>query len=88
MKRLLRGGRVVDPASGRDGVFDVVIDEGRIVRVGKDLPIDDAVVVEIPRGFVVCPGLIVVRRSANSARRLWAPVSERPLQLPDSPDAS
>ena len=37
MKRLLRGGRVVDPASGRDGVFDVVIDEGRIVRVGKDL---------------------------------------------------
>jgi dihydroorotase len=58
MKRLLRGGRVVDPASGRDGVFDVVIDEGRIVRVGKDLPIDDAVVVEIPRGFVVCPGLI------------------------------
>ena len=37
-KRLLKGGRVVDPANGRDGVFDVLIDGGRIARVGRDLP--------------------------------------------------
>jgi dihydroorotase len=33
---ILTGGRVVDPANGVDGVADVVIDEGRIVAVGKD----------------------------------------------------
>ena len=30
MKRLLKGGRVVDPANGRDGVFDILIDGDRI----------------------------------------------------------
>ena len=40
MKRLLKGGRVVDPANGRDGVFDVLIDGDRIARVGRDLPAD------------------------------------------------
>ena len=40
MKRLLKGGRVVDPANGRDGVFDVLIDGDRIARVGRDLPVD------------------------------------------------
>jgi dihydroorotase len=59
MKRLLKGGRVVDPANGRDGEFDVLIDGDRIVRVGRDLPVDaDVSVVEIPAGFIVCPGLI------------------------------
>jgi dihydroorotase len=59
MKRLLKGGRVVDPANGRDGVFDVLIDGDRIVRVGRDLPVEaDVMVVEVPSGLVVCPGLI------------------------------
>jgi dihydroorotase len=59
MKRLLRGGRLVDPANGRDGMFDVLIDGERIARVGRDLPVDpDTTVVEIPAGFIVCPGLI------------------------------
>jgi dihydroorotase len=58
MKRLLRGGRVVDPANGIDGVHDVLIDGDRIARVGRDLPVDGATVVEIPSGLVVCPGLI------------------------------
>ncbi len=58
MKRLLKGGRVVDPASGRDGAFDVLIDGDRIARVGRDLPADGATVVEIRQGYVVVPGLI------------------------------
>ena len=32
MKRLLRGGRVVDPVNGIDGVHDVLIDDDRISR--------------------------------------------------------
>ena len=58
MKRLLRGGRVVDPANGIDGAFDVLIEGDRIARVGKDLPIDGAEVADVPSGFVVVPGLI------------------------------
>src|SRR5690349_17779107 len=58
-KRLLKGGRVVDPVNGRDGAFDVLVDGDRIARVGRDLPIDsDTTVVEIPSGLVVCPGLV------------------------------
>lgn len=59
MKRLLKGGRVVDPATGRDGTFDVLIDGERIARVGRELPVEpDVVVTAIPPGLVVCPGLI------------------------------
>jgi dihydroorotase len=59
MKRLLKGRRVVDPANGRDGAFDLLIDDGRIARVGVGLTADsDTTIVEIPVGYVVCPGLI------------------------------
>src|SRR5580765_8098599 len=58
-KQLLRGGRLVDPANGRDGTFDLLIDGDRIARVGRELPHDsDTTVVDIPNGFVVCPGFI------------------------------
>ena len=57
MRRLLKGGRVVDPANGRDGSFDILIDGERIARVGKDLPADGAQVIEVPANFVVTPGL-------------------------------
>jgi dihydroorotase len=40
-------------------MFDVLIDGDRILRVGRDLPVDaGTMVVEIPAGFIVCPGLI------------------------------
>src|SRR6187401_2399138 len=58
MKRLLKGGRVVDPANGINGIHDVLIDGDRISRVGRDLPVDGATVVDIPEGVVVCPGFI------------------------------
>src|SRR6266550_4493086 len=58
MKRLLKGGRVVDPANGIDGVRDVLIDGDRIARVGTDLPADGATVIDIPAGLVICPGFI------------------------------
>jgi dihydroorotase len=60
MTLLLKGGRVVDPAAGRDGRFDVLIEDGRIARVGRDIPVDGAEVVELERGWIVAPGLIDV----------------------------
>jgi dihydroorotase len=60
MKLLLKGGRVVDPANGRDGDLDVLIEDGRIARVGRDLPVEGAEVIGLPRGAIVAPGLIDV----------------------------
>jgi dihydroorotase len=58
-KRLLRGGRVIDPVNGRDGVFDVLVEGDRIARVGERLEAPaDAAVVDIPSGLIVCPGLV------------------------------
>jgi dihydroorotase len=61
MKRLLRGGRVVDPASGVDGQFDILIDGDRIAQVGRDLPVtlaEGGAIVDVPPGLVLCPGFI------------------------------
>src|SRR5262249_8167880 len=55
----LKGGRVVDPANGRDGLYDVLIDGDRIAAVGRGITVGDGVkVVDIPSGLVICPGLI------------------------------
>jgi dihydroorotase len=58
MKVLLKGGRVIDPASGRDGMFDVLIEDGLIARVGRDQPVNGAELFEIDREWIVAPGLI------------------------------
>ncbi|HEY5617349.1 MAG TPA: dihydroorotase [Vicinamibacterales bacterium] len=58
MRRLLKGARVIDPVNGIDGPHDVLIDGERIARVGRDLPVDDAFVVEVPADLVICPGFI------------------------------
>ena len=59
MKRLLKGGRVVDPANGRDGQFDILIDGDRIARVDVNIEPDaGTAVVNVPSGLIVTPGLI------------------------------
>ena len=57
-KLLLKGGRVVDPGAGVDGMLDVLIENGVIRRVARDLPVDGAEVFEVPNGAIVAPGLI------------------------------
>jgi dihydroorotase len=55
---LLRGGRVIDPASGVDGLKDVAIRNGRIAAVQSDiLPTSAREVIEVS-GQLVLPGLI------------------------------
>jgi len=58
MQLLLKGGRVVDPANGVDGMLDILIEDGKISRVGRDLPVNGAHVYEVPPGGIVAPGLI------------------------------
>ncbi len=55
--KLLKNGRVVDPASGLDDVRDILIDSGRIAKVEADLPAADHEVIDLT-GRVVCPGFV------------------------------
>jgi len=54
---LIRGGRVIDPASGTDAILDVAIARGRIAAIGKDLSRDADHVIDAG-GRLVVPGLI------------------------------
>ena len=59
MSTLLKNGRVVDPANGRDAVMDVLIGEdGLIAQVGPDLHADTNVTLVDCTGKVTAPGLI------------------------------
>ena len=58
MRLLLKAVQVVDPGAGRHGEFDLLIEGDRLLRIEKNLPADDARVVELPAGAVVTPGLI------------------------------
>ena len=58
MSRLLvSGGRVVDPASNRDGVFDLLLEGGVVVRVGPG-PAAAGTKVFDASGLLVFPGFI------------------------------
>ena len=58
-RMVLRGGHVVDPVNGVNGPADVAIADGRVVAVGRDLPIEPGTtVIAVPRHGVVCPGFI------------------------------
>jgi dihydroorotase len=57
MQILLKGGRLIDPASGRDEECDLHIVDGRIERIGKSLSVPAAQVVDL-RGKVVAPGFL------------------------------
>ena len=72
MKILIRNGRVIDPASGRDEVADVAIASGRIVGIGRGgttIGFDAERTIDAA-GLVVAPGLV------DLAARLREPGSE------------
>jgi dihydroorotase len=61
MTLLLKGARLIDPASGVDGVRDILIEGDRIARVDASIPpaaVPGAIVVDLGSSLVVCPGFI------------------------------
>ncbi len=55
---VIRGGRVIDPATGTDAVGDVVIRDGVIAAVGKGTGHPDGAEVLDAAGLVVAPGFV------------------------------
>lgn len=58
MNLLIRNGRVIDPASGRDEHADLAIASGRIVAIAPQLPDFRADRVIEAAGLIVAPGLV------------------------------
>ena len=58
MKVLVKGGRVIDPASGRDAIGDVLIDGERIAALDAAAKNARADKVIDAKGLIVAPGLI------------------------------
>ncbi len=57
MRLLIQGGRVLDPAQGVDERLDILIEDGKIARLGEHLKADGAQVVDA-RGLTAAPGLV------------------------------
>jgi dihydroorotase len=56
-RTLIRGGRVIDPASRFDDIADVLIEDGRIAAIGRDVSANDARVIDVT-GRVIAPGFV------------------------------
>lgn len=79
---ILRGGHVIDPANGRNGVMDVAVKDTRIVRVAPDIA-DAAETVLDVAGLYVTPGLIDIHVHVYPRRGEAGPTWQASL-VPDA----
>ncbi len=54
---IIRGGRVIDPATGHDAIADVHVSGGRIVALGTQIDANDARAIDA-HGLIVAPGFV------------------------------
>ncbi len=57
---LIKNGRVIDPKQGTDEVLDLVVENGKIAKIGKNLKEEGCEQVIDAAGYVVAPGLMDV----------------------------
>ena len=57
MSILIKNGQVIDPATQKDEISDVLIENGVITRVEKGIRVKDAQVIDA-KGCYVMPGII------------------------------
>ena len=58
MSVLIRGGRVLDPANSVDAVQDLLLQDGKVTKLGSKLTAPPGATVIDAAGKVVCPGFI------------------------------
>ena len=66
---LLKGARVIDPANKRNCILDLTIKDGRISRVEKEIPFNQADTSVDLSGLLVTPGLIDMHLHAYATRQ-------------------
>jgi dihydroorotase len=71
---VLRGGRVMDPASGLDTIADVAVRDGKIVAISMT-PLEGDSIVDV-RGLVVAPGFIDLHAHGMTPADMWLKVRD------------
>lgn len=84
---LLMGGHVIDPANEIDGVRDVAVRDGRIVRVAPDIPPQSAKRSVDVKGLYVVPGLVDVHRHHYGPNALFPDDTTLPTGTTTAVDA-
>ena len=74
MSLLIKNGTVVNPAKGQHEIADILIVNGVITNIGKNLQADNAEVYDAT-GLIVAPGLIDIhthlREPGQEAKEEW-----------------
>jgi len=58
MNLLIKGGRVLDPASGTDALLDVLVEKGKIASIGENMKGPEGLKTVDASGLAVMPGFI------------------------------
>ncbi len=70
MKLLLRQGRIVDPSQGLDETADLLIEDGRVAKIGSRIPPRGAETFDC-EGLVVAPGFIDMHTHLREPGQEW-----------------
>ncbi|MCM8783838.1 MAG: dihydroorotase [Candidatus Omnitrophica bacterium] len=54
---LIKGGYIVDPGNGREGVFDILVEKGKIVKIEKNIKDEGHKLIDAGGKFIL-PGLV------------------------------
>ncbi len=68
---LLKGGRIFDGERFLDGVTDVLLEDGRVRALGKDLPSPEGAKELQLAGLLVCPGFIDLHGHFRDPGQTW-----------------
>lgn len=56
-KLLIKSGRIIEPAAGCDGVADILVEDGKIKKIAKDIQTKSQTIIDA-KGKIVLPGLV------------------------------
>ncbi len=70
MKLLLKNGRVVDPSAGIDKKLDLLIEDGKVSRLGKQVRAKGVKSLDLA-GLVVCPGFLDMHVHLREPGQEW-----------------
>ena len=57
MKQIFKGGHVIDPKNDLDGELDILVEDGIVQKVAKNIICEEAEIIDV-RGKILVPGLI------------------------------
>jgi dihydroorotase len=70
VKLLLKHGRVIDPATATDDRLDVLLENGRVAAVDREISAEDATLLDMS-GMIVCPGFLDIHVHLREPGQEW-----------------